>query len=147
MASYTFLYNFWLKKYTFLYKLTLKKYTFPIKYSFYYYICQQYQDKNYIIFCSNSSIFIYFYRQENLSVWKNYYSKGIHFAIAKFHFNEHNFFYTRTKRKFFAYATNFVRTFNRLFFNASSFCSGAKVCGCLKYCGEAKFVITQTFIN
>ena len=74
---------------------------------------------------------------------KNYCSKGIHFAIAKFHFNEHNFFYTRTKRKSYTNVTNFVRTFNRLLFNASSFCSGAKVCGYQKFTIYAKFMISQ----
>ena len=63
---------------------------------------------------------------------KNYCSNGIHFATAKFHFNEHIFFYTRTKRKSSTNVTDFVRTFNRLIiitiFVSSSFCSGAKVC-------------------
>ena len=44
---------------------------------------------------------------------KNYCSKGIHFAAAKFHCNEHNFFCTRTKRKSYTNVTDFVRTFKK----------------------------------
>ena len=55
---------------------------------------------------------------------------------AKFHFNEHNFFYTRTKRKSYTNVTDFVRTFNRLIFitnfEIQPFLFGAKVGECLK---------------
>ena len=85
----------------------------------------------------NIAIFIcytleYFIRQGNPSVLKIYCSNGIHFATAKFHFNKHKFFYTRTKRKSSTNVTDFVRTFNRLIFIANFEIQppwqGAKVC-------------------